>query len=200
MEIYKNLSLEDLPNEEWRDVVGYEGLYQVSNMGRVKSLKRESTPFLQKGTLCSYTVKKKICKQSIVEGYLMVHLSKYNIKRQFKVHRLVAIAFIENRYNHPQINHLDEDKLNNVFSNLEWCTSFYNNNYGTRNERISKKQLNDKTKSKRVIQYTIDGKFVKEWDSICEIGRHGFDRKSVSCICRGVEHYHTSGGYKWSFK
>lgn len=59
MEIYKNLSLEDLPNEEWRDVVGYEGLYQVSNMGRVKSLKRKSAQFLQKGTLCSYTVKEK---------------------------------------------------------------------------------------------------------------------------------------------
>lgn len=200
MEIYKNLSLDDLPNEEWRDVVGYEGLYKVSNLGRVKSLKRQSAIFYQKGTPCTYTVKEKICRQSIVMGYLVVHLSKNNIKEQCKVHRLVAIAYIENKHNLPQVNHLDENKLNNMLDNLEWCTSKQNNNHGTRNKRLSETQRNDVKKSKKVLQYSINGDFIKEWDSICDAERAGYDRKGISRVCRGVKHYNTSNGYIWKFK
>ena len=200
MEIYKNLSLEDLPNEEWRDVVGYEGLYQVSSIGRIKSLERKSAQFYQKGTLCCYSVKEKICKQSIVKGYLMVHLSKEKRKEQIKVHRLVAGAFIPNTKGLPQVNHKNENKLCNEVKNLEWCSCQYNNNFGTRNERISQSQRNNPKFSKKVVQYTLDGKFVREWDSICELGRNCFDRKGVSRVCRGIKNYNTSGGYIWKFK
>ena len=111
MEIYQNLSLEDLPNEVWKDIPNYEGLYQVSNLGRVKSLERQSASFYQKGKLCSYTVKEKICKQHIVMGYLMVNLSKNDVKTMHKVHRVVASTFIPNTNNCPQVNHLDENKF-----------------------------------------------------------------------------------------
>lgn len=199
MEIYKNLSLEDLPNEEWRDVVGYEGLYQVSNLGRVKSLERQSASFYQKNQLCTYTVKEKICRQSVVRGYLMTHLSKNCVKGQYKVHRLVAIAFIDNLGNLPQVNHLDENKLNNNVFNLEWCTSKQNNNHGTRNERISKSQKNDIRYSKPILQFTLNGEFVKRWASISDAGRAGYDRKAISNICNKEKGYHTSNGYLWKF-
>lgn len=199
MEHYKNLSLENLPNEEWRDVVGYEGLYQVSNLGRVKSLKRNSIPYYYKNTLTTYTVNERICKQSIVMGYLMVNLSKNNIKEQIKVHRLVAMMFIPNPNNYPQVNHKNENKLSNKSENLEWCTSKYNNNYGTRNKRISKKQRNDPRFSKKIMQFSLDGKFIKEWESICEAGRAGYNRKSISNICNKEKGYHTANGFLWKF-
>lgn len=200
MEIYKNLSLENLPDEEWRDIKGYEGLYQVSNMGRVKSLERKSGFYLtKKGKLSCYSVKEKICRQHIVMTYLMVHLSKDNIKEQLKVHRLVAENFIDNINNYPQVNHKDENKLNNNTNNLEWCTSKYNNNYGTRNKRISDKQRNDPRFSKRIMQYSLDGEFIKEWESICEAGRAGYCRKTISDVCNKENGYHTANGYQWKF-
>lgn len=200
MEIYKNLSLEDLPNEEWRDVVGYEGLYQVSNMGRVKSLERQSSTFCQKGTMCTYSVNEKICKQHTVGGYLMVHLSNNNKKKLVRVHRLVAMSFMPNPNNYPQINHINENKTDNTLGNIEWCTCKQNNNHGTRNKRMSSTQRNDKKKSKRVLQYSLNGELVKEWESICDAGRAGYNRQGVSRVCRGMKNYNTSGGYIWKFK
>lgn len=199
MEIYKNLSLEDLPNEEWRDVVGYEGLYQVSNMGRVKSLERKSAPYFYKGKTMCYAVHERICKQPLVMGYLMVHLSKNNVKEQLKVHRIVATAFIPNPDGYPQVNHINEDKLDNRTSNLEWCTSKYNNNHGTRNQRISIAQRNNPEYSKPIQQYTLQGEFVREWASICEAGRNGYDRKAISNMCNKEEGCHTANGYLWKF-
>lgn len=199
MEIYQNQSLEDLPNETWKDIPNYEGLYQVSNLGRVKSLERQSSPFYQKGTLCSYSVKEKICKQYIVMGYLMVHLSKNDVKTMYKVHRVVASAFIPNINNCPQVNHLDENKFNNSVDNLEWCTCKQNNNHGTRNERISKTQRNNPKFSKRIMQYTLDGEFVKEWESICEAGRAGYDRSTISNLCNKEKGTHAACGYLWKF-
>lgn len=200
MEIYKNLSLEDLPNEEWRDILGYEGAYMVSNMGRVKSLERKSMPYSYKGTITTYTVREKICRQSRVLGYLIVSLSKEGVQTFYKVHRLVAQAFIPNTSNMPIINHKNEEKIDNCVGNLEWCDYQYNSNYGTRNKRLSDNQRNDVKKSKKVLQYSLDGKLIKEWPSICEAGRAGYDRKAISRICRGCKTYHTTGGYIWKFK
>ena len=108
-------------SEEWTDIKDYEGLYQVSNFGRVKS---------------SYT--NRILKPiKHTTGYLGVNLYKNNVSYTKTIHRLVAQAFIPNPENKPEVNHIDEDKTNNMISNLEWVTSKENVNHGTRNERAS---------------------------------------------------------------
>ena len=112
--------------EEWRDIEGYEGLYQISSLGRVKSFPRHTT---QGGKL-------KINK--IKGGYCLIKLCKNGKTKRFYVHRLVAQAFISNPNNLPMINHKDENPSNNNVDNLEWCDCKYNNMYGTRLERISK--------------------------------------------------------------
>ena len=117
--------------EIWKPVVGYEGLYEVSNWGIIKALpKIDEDGHKRKERLL------KPCYDS--KKYLIVKLSKNKITKNYKVHRLVAEAFIPNPNNLPQVNHKDENKTNNVVTNLEWCDAKYNNSYGTRKERISK--------------------------------------------------------------
>ena len=120
--------------EEWRDIEGYEGLYQVSNLGRIKSVNYRGHKGYE-GILRLRPDGK---------GYGMVALYKNNKVRHFKVHRLVAQTFIPKPNNYPQVNHKDENKANNCVSNLEWCTNEYNHNYGTRNKRVGK-SLSKKT-------------------------------------------------------
>lgn len=128
--------------EIWKDIDGYEGLYQVSNKGRVKRVagivKRE-----QKGKLPAYQpIKEKILKAGIrKDNYLTVALCKNGKGTSYLVHRLVATAFIPNYNNYPVINHIDENKQNNDFRNLEWCTSEYNNTY---NGIALRRQVNKK--------------------------------------------------------
>ena len=112
--------------EEWKNIVGYEGKYQISSLGRVKSLNYRNTG------------KEKILKQNINKGYKEISLFDGKTKKIYLVHRLVALHYISNPNNYPCVNHKDEDKTNNTVSNLEYCTYKYNNNYGTRNCRISK--------------------------------------------------------------
>ena len=121
--------------EIWKDIEGYEGLYQVSNLGRVKSFPRIGT----------HARKIKIIK--IMEdriGYKFIHLSKNNKQKRKSIHRLVAETFIPNPNNYPCINHIDECKENNKVNNLEWCTYSYNNNYGTKISRQREKIINNK--------------------------------------------------------
>ena len=122
-----------IKTEVWKDIQGYEGLYQVSNKGRVRSIDRL---IIQKsgGNKCR---KGQLLKPTVQNGYYKVALAKYNKKTNFRVHRLVADAFIPNPNNWSFINHIDENKSNNNAENLEWCTRQYNNNYGHRNEKIS---------------------------------------------------------------
>ena len=111
MKFYKNLSLENLEGEEWKDIEGYEGLYQVSSLGRVKSLKDNNDKS-----------REKILKQGKMKnGYLKVNLWKNEKVKQYYVHRLVANAFIENPSSLPWVNHKDENPSNNRVNNLEWC-------------------------------------------------------------------------------
>ena len=114
--------------EEWRDIKGYEGKYQVSNLGRVKSLPKKGNG------------KKEVILKPRPDGkgYGMVALYKHRKVNHFKIHRIVAEAFIPNPNNYPQVNHKDENKTNNRVENLEWCSNEYNHNYGTRNKRVGK--------------------------------------------------------------
>lgn len=126
--------------EIWKDIVGYEGLYQVPNLGNVKRLKG------YKGRGKGYIVEEHLIQPSInSRGYQNVILCKNGKTKTFTMHRLVAIAFLDNSEKLPQVNHKDENKLNNCVDNLEWCDSQYNNNYGTRNKKCS-----DKWKLKRL--------------------------------------------------
>ena len=118
--------------EIWKPVDGYEGYYEVSNLGRVRSIDR----FVKadKGMRLS---KGQLLKPFYSNGYARVVLSKQQKTKKFSVHRLVAIAFIPNTNNYPQVNHKNEDKNCNEVDNLEWCNGAYNCNYGTRNQRLS---------------------------------------------------------------
>lgn len=113
-------------NEIWKDIEGYEGLYKVSSHGNVLSLK-----------YCGSNRKHLLAPNTDHKGYLMAHLSKKGKTKTFKIHRLVASAFIPNHNNLPQVNHKDENPLNNCVNNLEWCDRAYNNNYGTIKQRRS---------------------------------------------------------------
>lgn len=120
--------------ERWVDIKGYENRYQISNLGRIKSLQRET-----RNRNGKYIIEEKIMKPMVARnGYLIACLWKNNKQRKFVVHRLVAQAFLGNPQNYKEINHIDEDKTNNRVENLEWCSHKYNMNYGTLKEKISK--------------------------------------------------------------
>lgn len=137
--------------EKWKDIPNYEGLYQVSNFGRVKSF-RKSTKF---GCQSEYILKPNVASH----GYAEVTLYDKAVRHKFLLHRLVASVFIPNPDNLPQINHKDENPLNNAVSNLEWCTAAYNNAYGT-----AKLRKID-TVSKPIEQVTYDGKVIAVYRS-----------------------------------
>lgn len=166
-----------MKKEFWKPIKDFE-YYFISNFGRVKSTKFG---------------KERILKPIIVGcGYLFVNLCKNGKVKKFLVHRLVVEAFLEipEELKHLkgtcylQVNHKDENKSNNNVENLEWCTSSYNVNYGSRTEKCSKKNTNGKL-SKKVYQYTLDGEFVREWESTRECDRNGFNHGAVAACCRG---------------
>lgn len=168
--------------EIWKDIKGYEGRYQVSNLGRVKSLPR-------RGTICGERL---LVSHKTADGYLLVNLCKDGKGKNYRVHRLVAEAFIPNPYGLPQVNHLNEDKKSNVVTNLEWCDAAYNSNYGTRTERSAKAQ------SKSVYQYTKDGSLVRSYSSTQEVKwMTGYDNGHISACCNGKRKQ--AYGFIWSY-
>ena len=168
--------------EIWRDIVGYEGLYQVSNTGKVRNKKR------------------KILKPQLFScGYLYVALYKNRKMKYFRIHRLVAQAFIPNPNNYPIVNHRDENRQNNLVENLEWCDQKYNVSYGTATERRAKTNTNHPSYSKIVLQYDLNGNFIKEWPSTMEIQRQmGYTNTNISACCLGK--YKQRYGFKWQYK
>ena len=191
--------------EKWVPIKGYEGYYEVSSEGNVRSVDRViryKNGHYQK--FKSRTLKPKITMQ----GYEQVDLSKNNKVKQVKVHRLVAENFVSNPYGKPQINHIDGIKLNNNVRNLEWCTAEYNMNYGTAMQRAKETYASHYDRSaiaknnaikKKVIQYTLDGKYIKEWDSLTDIQNElGFCRSNISKCCEGK--YKQANNFIWKFK
>lgn len=123
-----------MEKELWLPIPNYEGYYKISNTGKIRSLTRTIIDINGR----EFTLKGKEKTPHIsTDGYYIIGLNKDGIKKNLKVHRLVALTFIPNPNNLPFVNHKDENKLNNNVNNLEWCTQEYNNNYGTRVERIS---------------------------------------------------------------
>lgn len=180
-----------MKKEIWRPIKGYEGWYEVSSYGNVRSLDRlvihsEGRKRLWKGKIM------KLC--HLNNGYLNIELSKNCVKKHHSIHRLVAEAFIPNPDNLPIVNHKDENPNNNHVSNLEWCTRSYNINYGTRNEKVAVKL------SKPVFQIDkITNEVITEYPSAAEAVRQtGFNYKHISACCNGKRK--TAGGFKWQYK
>ena len=176
----------NVDNEIWRDVRGYEGLYQVSNQGRVRCYDR-----LNVNNKIHH--KSKIMKPYVVRGYETVSLRKDGKYKHHQLHRLVAIAFIPNEKKYPQVNNKDETKTNNCVDNLEWCTSKYNINYGTAPQRRALSQ------SIPINQYDLNGVFIKTHQSIQEAKRQtGVNAGHICLVCKG--HRNMAGGYLWKYK
>lgn len=154
-------------NEVWKDVVGFEGYYKVSDKGNVYSVVR-----MVRGRKCGGIMLKPRYDK---DGYLRVTLYKNGEQRTIFIHRLVLEAFVENPKNLPEVNHIDENKTNNELSNLEWCTSRHNTNHGTLIERLSKK----------VRAVNVETGEVLTFSSVKEAGRKGYDRGAVSRASRG---------------
>ena len=179
-------------SEIWKDVVGFEGLYKVSNKGNVFSVGRRDSRGRKLGG--------RILKPTHTRnGYLKVDLHNNGKRKTKHIHRLVTEAFIPNPESLPQINHIDEVKDNNNIENLEWCDSMYNNNYGTKIERLSKKVRAVNAKTGETITF----------NSTAEAERKGYSRGGVSAACRGVYNTidgklggdgHTYRGHRWSYE
>lgn len=148
-------------DEKWKPIEGYEGLYEVSNLGRIKSLQRTTTLKNKGGAIYTRTHKEKILAQTF-DGrhyYLQVILCKNGKGKKHLVHRLVANAFIENPLMLPEVNHIDEDKTNNCAVNLEWCTHKYNNNYGKK-RTSSQGEKNSQNKFSEELIKQVRSEFV----------------------------------------
>lgn len=181
--------------EQWKriDISNLKYEYKVSNLGQVKSEDMKSKtptgyPAIRKGRIL------KPRKDSA--GYLRVSLPTTDKGyKNFAVHRLVAQAFIPNPNNYPQVNHKDENRLNNMADNLEWCTQLYNNHYGTHSEKTIKSMINNPLRSKRIVQYDLEGNLIKVWPSASEARRSGFSHV-FDCLSGRTKQ---CKGYKWEY-
>lgn len=163
----------------WKDINGFDGKYQISDSGQIRN---------SKGKILKGYINNK--------GYQMVHLRAKGIDKLVSIHTLVATHYIPNPLNLPQVNHKDEVKVNNNASNLEWCTSEYNVNYGTRNKRVSKTKTNNTYNTKQVV--CIETGIV--YPSTREAERQtGIDNSQISAVCKHKKNYKTAGGYHWEY-
>lgn len=186
--------------EIWRDIEGYEGKYQVSNTGKVRSLNYHRSGEVR-NMVGGFNSK----------GYPTVVLLKDRKSRTVVIHRLVAKAFIPNPLRLPQVNHIDENKSNNNVSNLEWCSAYYNVHHGTRGKRAqeSRNKLNCACSERKIEQRANDGRLIAVYDSIREASK--ITRICPTTISRAcgraiviekngtVHRYGHAGGYVWNY-
>ena len=176
------LSLDLFEGEVFKDIEGYESKYQISNYGRVKSL-------MFKNGLTEYK-REKILTTKTTGGYPHIILNKDGRKTNYTIHYLVAKAFVPNPNNYKEINHIDENSWNNKSDNLEWCSHKYNINYGSRTTKAKSKL------SVKIKQFSLNGIFVKEWNSIQETIRY-YNNSHIFDVCKGKRN--TASGYKWFY-
>lgn len=174
-------------HEIWKDILGYEGLYQVSSLGRVKSVERYDS--------IGRKIKEKILKiQLNKDGYSKITLGNGQDKKTFLVHRLVAIHFVQNPLNLPEVNHKDVDIKNNQANNLEWCDRIYNANYDNAHSKSAEKNR------KPVIQMDLNGRVIKKWNSIKEASLAvNIPDTNIKGCCKKQKYRHTAAGYKWAY-
>ena len=175
-------------NEIWKDIEGYERLYQVSSLGRVRSVDRpvcvHNATRIAKGQIIAQHITK--------SGYCVVDLYKNNKRKALQVHRLVAVAFLPNPNNLPQVNHKSEVKTENFVENLEWCGQSYNVSY---NGLPRKRGRLFRT---HVIQMDLDGNEIFGWLSLRDCQREtGYHRSYIADVCKGK--YPQAYGYKWKY-
>lgn len=171
--------------EVWLPVVGFEGLYEVSNLGNIKSIERNGT---KKGGRTLSNVLD-------TYGYQMCKLRNKNIIKMVKVHRVVAQAFIPNIENKPQVNHKDGNKLNNCVNNLEWVTSKENINHAVKHNLIDVKK-NLKNFEGIKVNQIHDGRIINTFNTVSEASKiTGINRTGIQKVLRGIQK--TSGGYYW---
>lgn len=182
-----------MTEEIWKDIEGFEGLYMVSNLGRIKSLDYHRTGEEKILMLSKHT-----------DGYLLVSLCKNNMKKTFSVHRLVATTFIPNPDNKPHIDHINTIRIDNRVDNLRWCTAkenFYNPISRKRyldNSPIAGKFGRDNCNSKAVYQYSLDDKLIRKWNCISDVKRElGFNQGNISKCCLGK--LKTAYGFVWKY-
>lgn len=175
--------------DKWRDVVGFEGLYLVSDQGEIKSVERRKT---NNGGTQFVNERIRVLTPDR-DGYLKVCLSKNGRHYVKSVHRLVAEAFIPNPYNLPVINHINEDKQDNRVENLEWCTVQHNTMHGTGRIRTAMKQ------GRAVVQLDMDDNAIDEFYSMGVASKAtGIPQPNIFKVCNGERN--TAGGYKWRYK
>ena len=163
--------------EKWKPIPGYEGYYEVSSIGRVRSIDR----IVQNGAWAK-PVYGRILKLNNNDGYMYCSLCKDGKPKPHKVHRLVALAFVPNPNNLPYINHKNEDKGDNRVENLEWCTKWYNEHYGNFSQKISAIK---REKARSVVQYDLQGNFVRKYSCLTEVKEYGFNSDVAGDCCRG---------------
>ena len=177
-------------SEIWKDVIGLEGIFQVSNMGRIRSLDKYANVCgggkrLVKGRILKLT--------KLQNGYYEAQFHHKGERIIYLLHRLVAIHFIDNPLNLPEVNHKDENPQNNNVENFEWCTSKYNANYGTRNICMMENR-----EFVSVIQLDINGNMIKQWNKMTDACKEtGADISSMIRVCKGKQD--TCVGYKWKY-
>ena len=170
--------------EIWADINGFEGLYQISNLGNVKALPKLINGRHRKERIMKSQLKK--------DGYLDVLLSKNNKRDRHLIHKLVAIAFIPNPNNYSCVNHKDENKINNFIMNLEWCDHKYNNAYGIRTIKASN------SCKKSIVQMDLNFNPIKIFKSATDAAKfYNFNRRHISSCCNNRRKTHK--GCRWKF-
>jgi len=202
-ELSMSLDINNLDGEIWVEFKNTNGLYSISNFGRIKRNKIPQTIGSRKRI--NTGVPEKILRRTTRKGYLYCMISVLNKRKTFRIHREVAIHFIENPQNLPMINHKNGIRHDNRLDNLEWCNNSHNQVQSfLKNGRVHHRPLLGKTgyacfNSKTVCQFTKDGEYIREWGSASEASRQlNIFSSSISFCCIG--RYKTAGGFIWKYK
>lgn len=185
--------MEDLPDEQWKPIKNFEGLYEVSNMGRFRSVYKYKNTIVRSGASAIIPVRPKLLYLNKAHsGYYHVVLHKNAKRYEYTAHRLVALHFCEGYKRGYVVNHKDEDKSNNKADNLEWCTQLYNQRYGTAIQRTAESNW------KKVAQYDLAGNLIATYDSAKEAAKvTGYNYVSLCEWCRGT--HVPKNRYRWAY-